>query len=78
VELDAGVMPGVAVIATGAWYDPAADGLERGGNPNVLSLDVGTSRLAQGPSALSLLVEMEKWRGEAPPVQAYEAPVRET
>ncbi len=75
VECDAGIMPGVAIIATGAWYDPAADGLERGGNPNVLSLDVGTSRLAQGPSALSMLVEIEKWTREAPVVQAYSVPV---
>ena len=72
VRIDAGVMPGVAIIATGAWYDPAADGLERGGNPNVLSLDVGTSRLAQGPSALSMLVEIEKWTAAAPAVRAYE------
>ncbi len=76
VYCDAGVMPGVAIIATGAWYDPAPDGLERGGNPNVLSLDVGTSRLAQGPSALSMLVEIEKWNFEAPAVQAYTAPAR--
>ena len=74
VQLDAGIMPGVAVMSTGAWYDPAADGLERAGNPNVLSLDVGTSRLAQGPSALSVLVEIEKWPREAPAVRAYEAP----
>jgi biotin/methionine sulfoxide reductase len=74
VSLDGNVMPGVAVIATGAWFDPAADGLERAGNPNVLALDIGTSRLAQGPSALSLLVEIEKWTGDAPAVQAYEPP----
>jgi biotin/methionine sulfoxide reductase len=74
VQLDAGIMPGVAVIATGAWYDPEPNGLDRGGNPNALSLDVGTSRLAQGPSALSLLVEIEKWRAAPPPVRAYEAP----
>ena len=74
IHIDAKVMRGVAVIATGAWYDPAADGLERNGNPNVLSLDVGTSRLAQGPSALSVLVQIEKWTAEAPKVHAYEPP----
>ena len=42
-------------MATGAWFDPApADGEpERHGNPNVLTLDIGTSRLTQGPSALT-------------------------
>ncbi|HWI39173.1 MAG TPA: molybdopterin dinucleotide binding domain-containing protein, partial [Burkholderiales bacterium] len=74
VALDAGLMPGVAVIATGAWFDPAADGLERSGNPNVLAMDVGTSRLAQGPSALSLLVEVDKWTADAPAVGVYDPP----
>ena len=77
VHIDTNVMDGVAIMATGAWYDPAADGLERNGNPNVLSLDVGTSRLAQGPSALSVLVEIEKWQGEVPAVRAYDPPLLE-
>ncbi len=77
VRIDANVMAGVLVMATGAWFDPAAAGSggpERNGNPNVLSRDIGTSRLAQGPSALSVLVEVEKWSGEAPAVRAYEPP----
>ena len=74
VVLDEALMPGVVVMATGAWFDPADDGLERGGNPNVLSLDVGTSSLTQGPSALSVLVEVERWTGKAAPVEVYRAP----
>ncbi|MBL8381474.1 MAG: molybdopterin-dependent oxidoreductase [Burkholderiales bacterium] len=74
VAVDAAVRPGVVVMATGAWYDPGPDGLERGGNPNVLSLDVGTSSLTQGPSALSVLVEVERWNGAAPAVEAYRPP----
>ena len=62
--LDEHVMPGVVVLATGAWFDPLAlpDGalLERHGNPNVLTLDVGTSRLTQGPSPMSTLVEVRR------------------
>jgi biotin/methionine sulfoxide reductase len=77
VQVDPGTATGVVVMATGAWYDPA-DGsdraLERHGNPNVLSFDSGTSRLAQGPSPLSLLVELEKWSGEAPAVRVFDAP----
>ncbi|VCU69249.1 Dimethyl sulfoxide/trimethylamine N-oxide reductase precursor [Pigmentiphaga humi] len=68
------VMPGVAVMSTGAWFDPADDALERHGNPNVLTVDVGTSRLTQAPSALSALVEVEKWQGEAPAVEAFDLP----
>ena len=75
VVFDDSLMPGVVVMATGAWFDPGPDGVERGGNPNVLSLDIGTSSLTQGPSALSVLVQVEKWIGAAAPVRAYELPV---
>ena len=60
------VMPGVAVLPTGAPYepaDPAVPGsLERNGNPNVLTRDRGTSRLAQGPSAQTCLVQVERFQ----------------
>ncbi|WP_296557700.1 molybdopterin guanine dinucleotide-containing S/N-oxide reductase [Pigmentiphaga sp.] len=69
-----GVMPGVAIMSTGAWFDPLDAALERHGNPNVLTLDAGTSRLAQAPSALSALVDIRKWEGEAPAVEAFEVP----
>jgi len=77
VEIDPGVMPGVVVMATGAWYDPVESGdqpLDRHGNPNVLSFDAGTSKLAQGPSALSVLVEVEKWLGESGAVKVFQPP----
>jgi biotin/methionine sulfoxide reductase len=70
-----GVRPGVIVLPTGAWYDPESPGgLDRHGNPNVLTLDRGTSRLAQGSIAQSALVEFEKFKGEPPPVRAFEQP----
>lgn len=74
--IDEGVMPHVAVMATGAWFDPSneQDAPERHGNPNVLTLDLGTSRLTQGSSALSSLVEIERWTGAAPPVKAFTNP----
>jgi biotin/methionine sulfoxide reductase len=68
------VSEGVVVMATGAWYSADSSGLELGGNPNVLARDVGTSRLAQGPSALSVLVEVERYAADAPGPRSYELP----
>jgi len=72
------VRPGVIQFATGAWYDPAEPGtensLDKHGNPNVLTRDVGTSRLGQGPSAHSALVDIERFEGELPAVTAHKPP----
>jgi biotin/methionine sulfoxide reductase len=74
--ITADVRQGVVVLATGAWYDPVAPGgLDRHGNPNVLTLDKGTSRLAQAPSSGTVLVELERYAGSAPAVQAFVPPV---
>ena len=73
-DLDEGVAHGVVVMATGAWFDPRDAALERHGNPNVLTRDEGTSRLAQGCSALSALVQAEKWAGGPEPVRVFEPP----
>jgi biotin/methionine sulfoxide reductase len=55
------VMPGVVVLSTGAWFDPDYDlNIERHGNPNVLTKDVGTSSLGQGPTCHTTLVELKK------------------
>jgi biotin/methionine sulfoxide reductase len=76
------VRPGVIRLSTGAWYDPAEPGnpgsLDKHGNPNVLTPDRGTSRLAQGPIAHSALVEVELYTGEAPPVTAFDPPLAES
>lgn len=70
------LMDGVVQLPTGAWWDPTEPGgLCRSGNPNVLTRDVGTSHLAQGPSAQTCLVEVELFLGEAPPVKSHEPPV---
>jgi biotin/methionine sulfoxide reductase len=52
------VRPGVVQIATGAWYDPDGETCLHG-NPNTLTPDKGTSKLAQGPIAHSCLVQVE-------------------
>lgn len=70
------VRPGVIQIATGAWYEP--DGTTcRHGNPNVLTLDKGTSNLAQGPTAHSCLVDVEAAPENIPESRAYIPPVIE-
>lgn len=62
IAIDEGLFPGVAVMATGAWFDPGRVGEpERAGTANVLTLDIGTSPLTQGPNAMSCLVEVEPW-----------------
>jgi biotin/methionine sulfoxide reductase len=73
------IRPGVIQISTGAWFDPlepsAIGSLDKHGNPNVLTLDKGTSSLAQGPSAQTTLVQVEKFTGEPPRVTAFDPPI---
>ena len=55
------VMPGVIVLSTGAWFDPDYDlNIEKHGNPNVLTKDIGTSSLGQGPTCHTTLVELKR------------------
>jgi len=72
------VMPGAIQLPTGAWFDPATPGvpggLEKHGNANVLTADRGTSKLAQGPTAHSCLVEVERFDGDVPPVTVFDPP----
>ena len=63
VKITDGVTPGVVIMSTGAWFDPGWeqkewDKVEKSGNANVLTLDIGTSSLTQGPNAMSCLVEV--------------------
>jgi len=71
------IRPGVVKLSCGAWYDPV-DGAEGApcahGNANVLTQDHGTSRLGQGPSSATALVEVERWTEAAPPVRAFAPP----
>jgi biotin/methionine sulfoxide reductase len=78
VRVSDGVRRGVVVLPTGSWYDPLVPGeigtLEKHGNPNVLTLDKGTSRLTQGCSAHTALVEVERYTGDLPAVTAFDPP----
>ena len=58
------IRDGVIAIPTGAWYDPDENGNDQQGNPNVLTRDLGTSRIGQGSSAHTTLVEVGKLTAE--------------
>jgi biotin/methionine sulfoxide reductase len=72
------VRPGVIQLATGAWFDPLdpaeIGSLDKHGNPNVLTLDKGTSKLAQSPAAQTVLVQVERFEGEAPAITVFSPP----
>ena len=56
------VRAGVAVLPTGSWYAPvdhSAKAMDLSGNPNVLTLDKGSSRFSQGCSAHTCLITIE-------------------
>ncbi len=66
----------VVQLPTGAWWDPVGPGgLDRAGNPNVLTRDVGTSLLAQGPTAQTCLVQVERFVGTAPRFEGHDLPI---
>jgi biotin/methionine sulfoxide reductase len=66
---------GVARLSTGAWYDGRAeDGLEKHGNPNVLTRDMPASPLSQGCAAQTCLVDIRGPIENAPEVTAFAPP----
>ncbi len=82
IVIDDQIMPTVVQMSSGAWYDPLHPGqsesLCKHGNPNVLTPDIGTSQLAQGPIAHTCLVEIELFTGAIPALTAYEPPTMTT
>ena len=76
--LSEALRPGVVQLSTGAWYDPedpvATTPLCVHGNPNVLTRDAGTSRLAQGSTGQLSRVEIERFTGPLPRIKAFDPP----
>jgi biotin/methionine sulfoxide reductase len=72
------IRPGVVNLSTGAWFDPVdpatIGSLDKHGNPNMLTIDKGTSKLAQSPTAQTALVEVERFEEEVPKITAFELP----
>mgnify|MGYP001159209690 CR=1 FL=1 len=71
------VRQGVMQLSTGAWFephDPAADkAMCIHGNPNILTRDLGTSKLAQACTGQITKVEAERFGGALPPVRIFES-----
>ena len=78
VEITETIRQGVIELATGAWYEPLdpedPSSLEIHGNPNTLTRDIGTSKLGQGPSAHSCLVEVESFDQSLPEIKSFQQP----
>lgn len=71
-----GIKPGVVCIHEGAWPDlDPATGICKNGSANVLTKDIPTSRLANGCSANTSLVKLEKYSGAELTLSAFTPPV---
>ncbi|UJF18166.1 trimethylamine-N-oxide reductase TorA [Vibrio sp. SS-MA-C1-2] len=77
---------GVLRIEEGAWFGPVGkNGSVKGGNeigalcsygdPNTLTQDIGTSKLAQACAAYSCVVDVEKFTGKVPAVSSFGGPI---
>ncbi|SJZ84038.1 trimethylamine-N-oxide reductase TorA [Consotaella salsifontis] len=72
------ILPGVIRLSEGAWYSPVEPGkpgsLDAYGDPNCLTVDIGTSKLAQGNCGHTAIADVEKFTGDLPKVTVFEAP----
>jgi len=72
------IRPGVVCVNEGGWYDPAdptkPGSLDRYGDVNVLTVDMGTSKLGQGNCGHTAVGDVEKFKGEAPKPMVFAAP----
>lgn len=72
------IREGVVKLNEGAWYNPAQEGeigaLCKNGCPNVLTIDIPTSKLANGNISHTALVNIEKYTGKAEEVDVFIQP----
>ncbi|MEM6940816.1 MAG: molybdopterin-dependent oxidoreductase [Pseudomonadota bacterium] len=76
-RLSDAIREGSLFLWTGAWYDPefgTPQDRDRHGNPNVLTHDNKTSSLSQSPAAHSAMVDIARFQGTPPPVEAHLQP----
>jgi biotin/methionine sulfoxide reductase len=76
--LGADTAPGVAVLPTGAWLTRGQDGADIAGNPNVLTLDIGSSAFGQGCAAHTCLIRVAPHAGDnRDAIRAYQSQLAE-
>lgn len=72
------IRQGVVRVQEGAWYAPKEDGkigsLCTNGCPNVLTIDIPTSKLGNGNIAHTALVSIEKYKEKVPKLNIFEQP----
>lgn len=72
------IKEGVVCVREGAWYDPLKAGeigsLCKNGSPNLLTIDIPSSKLANGNISDTALVDFEKYKGKAPAITAFTPP----
>ena len=72
------IRPNVIRVNEGGWYDPAEPGkpgtLDKYGDVNALTVDIGTSKLAQGNCGHTAIGDVEKFQGAPPAVTVFAAP----
>jgi trimethylamine-N-oxide reductase (cytochrome c) len=77
-KLTDAIRPGVIRVNEGGWYDPVdaaqPGSLDRYGDANVLTQDIGSSKLGQGNVGHSVIGDVEKYTGADVTVGAFVAP----
>lgn len=72
------IRPGVIRVCEGGWYDPIEPGtpgsLDAYGDVNNVTVDIGTSSLAQGNCGHTAIADVEKFTGEVPTVKVFSTP----
>lgn len=72
------ISSGVIRLQEGAWYDPSNPNeyktFCKNGCPNTLTLDIPTSKLANGNCSHTALVNIEKYKGKAPSLSIFKHP----
>ena len=72
------IRPGVIRVNEGGWYDPVEPGtdgsLDTYGDVNTLTVDIGTSKLAQANCGHTALAEIETFTGDLPDVKVFDTP----
>lgn len=72
------IRPGVIRVCEGGWYDPVEPGkpgsLDAYGDVNNLTVDIGTSKLAQGNCGHTAVADVEKFTGDLPKVKVFSTP----